>query len=70
MDLEGSLPVREQSELSDWIKSTLGGKAAKVRTTAKLESHPCVVTVEEMAAARHFIKTQVIHITQLKEKDL
>merc|ERR1719209_1878941 len=55
---EDSLPVVEQSELSDWIKSTLGQKAAKVRTTGKLENHPCVVTVEEMAAARHFIKTQ------------
>jgi hypothetical protein len=32
---------------------------AKVRSTGKLESHPCVITVEEMAAARHFIKTQV-----------
>jgi hypothetical protein len=30
-----------------------------VRSTGKLESHPCVITVEEMAAARHFIKTQV-----------
>ena len=38
---------------------TLGQKAAKVRTTGKLEAHPCAVTVEEMAAARHFIKTQV-----------
>ena len=39
-------------------KVTLGQKAAKIKTTSKLESHPCVVTVEEMAAARHFIKTQ------------
>jgi TNF receptor-associated protein 1 len=29
-----------------------------VKTTKKLHSHPCVITVEEMAAARHFIKTQ------------
>jgi TNF receptor-associated protein 1 len=46
------------AELTDWIKSQLGTKAAKVKTTRKLESHPCVVTVEEMASARHFIKTQ------------
>jgi len=58
VEKEGSLPVVEQCELSDWIKSTLGQKAAKVVTTSKLDSHPCVVTVEEMAAARHFIKTQ------------
>ena len=36
----------------------MGSKAARVKTTRRLESHPCVVTVEEMAAARHFIKTQ------------
>ena len=44
--------------LSDWMKTQLGTKAAKVKLTRRLESHPCVVTVEEMAAARHFIKTQ------------
>lgn len=58
VDTEGSLPVGDQSELSDWMKLTLGQKVAKVRTTGKLETHPCAVTVEEMAAARHFIKTQ------------
>jgi len=58
VDTEGSLPVKDQSVLSDWIKVTLGQKVAKVRTTGKLETHPCAVTVEEMAAARHFIKTQ------------
>ena len=54
-----TLELKEQTELTDWVKVTLGQKAAKIKTTSKLESHPCVVTVEEMAAARHFIKTQV-----------
>ena len=40
------------------MKTQLGTKASKVKVTRRLESHPCVVTVEEMAAARHFIKTQ------------
>merc|ERR1719290_947963 len=53
-----TLELKEQTELTDWVKVTLGQKAAKVVTTSKLDSHPCVVTVEEMAAARHFIKTQ------------
>ena len=65
-----TLELKEQTELTDWVKVTLGQKAAKIKTTSKLESHPCVVTVEEMAAARHFIKTQVqLHhsfITRLK----
>jgi len=58
IESEDSLKLTEQTDLTDWIKVTLGQKAAKVKTTSKLESHPCVVTVEEMAAARHFIKTQ------------
>lgn len=53
-----TLELKDQTDLSDWVKVTLGQKAAKIKTTSKLESHPCVVTVEEMAAARHFIKTQ------------
>merc|ERR1719430_283370 len=55
---EETLELKEQTELTDWVKVTLGPKAAKVKTTSKLELHPCVITVEEMAAARHFIKTQ------------
>ena len=57
-DKEGSLSTSEQSDLTEWMKSQLGLKAAKVKTTRKLVSHPCVITLEEMAAARHFIKTQ------------
>ena len=26
--------------------------------TKRLETHPCLVSVEEMASARHFVKTQ------------
>jgi len=55
---DDSLELKDQTDLTDWVKITLGQKAAKIKTTSKLESHPCVVTVEEMAAARHFIKTQ------------
>lgn len=47
----------EINELSDWIKKKLAGKATTVSATTRLDNHPCVVTVEEMAAARHFIKT-------------
>jgi hypothetical protein len=34
------------------FQAQLGTKASKVKTTRKLQSHPCVITVEEMAAAR------------------
>lgn len=48
----------EMDGLKSWMKSTLAGKVHNVKTTSRLESHPCVVTVEEMAAARQFIRTQ------------
>eukprot|EP00095_Tigriopus_kingsejongensis_P008095 snap_masked-scaffold590_size129399-processed-gene-0.3 protein:Tk08095 transcript:snap_masked-scaffold590_size129399-processed-gene-0.3-mRNA-1 annotation:"AGAP010691-PA" len=63
-DDESGLSSSDQSELVDWVKSQLGTKVAKVKTTTKLESHPCVVTVEEMAAARHFVKTQGANYTE------
>nr|QWV59565.1 heat shock protein 90-1 [Lasioderma serricorne] len=53
-----SLKRSEIDELSQWLKTKLSGKAASVTATTKLENHPCVVTVEEMAAARHFMRTQ------------
>lgn len=53
-----SLKRSEIDELTKWLKDKLAGKASTVSATNRLESHPCVVTVEEMAAARHFVKTQ------------
>lgn len=44
--------------LTQWIGTTLKSKVHGVKVNKRLESHPCVVTVEEMAAARHFLKTQ------------
>merc|ERR1712112_321437 len=61
---DDTLELKDQTDLTDWVKITLGQKAAKIKTTSKLESHPCVVTVEEMAAARHFIKTQGSNFTE------
>ncbi|XP_075165415.1 TNF receptor associated protein 1 [Haematobia irritans] len=55
---EGSLLRSQIDDLLPWIKEKLNGKVANVKVTTRLDSHPCVVTVEEMAAARHFIKTQ------------
>merc|ERR1712029_1230645 len=61
---EGAMDSKAQDELSNWIQAQLGPKAARVKVTKKLESHPCVITVEEMAAARHFIKTQGASFTE------
>lgn len=55
---EGSLRKSEIDELVPWIKEKLSGKVSEVKITDRLDSHPCVITVEEMGAARHFIRTQ------------
>lgn len=55
---EDSLKKSELDKLLPWIKEKLEGKVAEVKITDRLDSHPCVITVEEMGAARHFIKTQ------------
>lgn len=60
----GSLSQSEMDDLIPWIKTTLKGKATSVKVTNRLESHPCVITVEEMAAARHFIRTQAHSMPQ------
>ncbi|XP_057375330.1 heat shock protein 75 kDa, mitochondrial-like [Daphnia carinata] len=52
------LDSKATEDLITWLSATLSGRAAKVKVTRKLESHPCVVTVEEMGAARHFVRTQ------------
>uniref|UniRef100_A0A1B0D5R4 Heat shock protein 75 kDa, mitochondrial n=1 Tax=Phlebotomus papatasi TaxID=29031 RepID=A0A1B0D5R4_PHLPP len=55
---EGSLLRTQADELISWIREKLAGKVANVKLTSRLDAHPCVITVEEMAAARHFIRTQ------------
>ena len=63
-DGKDSLDNSASDSLSDWMKTQLGTKAAKVKVTKRLESHPCVITIEEMAAGRHFIKTQGANFTE------
>ncbi|EDW60396.1 heat shock protein 75 kDa, mitochondrial [Drosophila virilis] len=55
---EGSLMRSELDNLIPWLEDQLKGQVAKVKATSRLDTHPCVITVEEMAAARHFIRTQ------------
>lgn len=53
----------EESEdvkgLSEWLRSELTPMVHKVKVTQRLQNHPCLVSVEEMAAARHFVKTSL-----------
>uniref|UniRef100_A0A023GLY0 Heat shock protein 75 kDa, mitochondrial n=1 Tax=Amblyomma triste TaxID=251400 RepID=A0A023GLY0_AMBTT len=45
--------------LAEWLKTELGPMVHKVKVTRRLQKHPCLVSVEEMAAARHFVKTSL-----------
>ena len=57
-DGDKTLTSSERDDLMNWMKGQLGLKASKIKVTNRLDTHPCVITVEEMAAARHFIRTQ------------
>jgi TNF receptor-associated protein 1 len=63
-NVEGGLFPTQIEELTKFMKDKLVGKVANVKVTTKLDAHPCVITVEEMAAARHFIKTQSHQLTE------
>lgn len=54
-----SLNQLQLDSLLPWIQSVLGTKVKNVKATRQLESHPCIITVDDMTAARHFIKTQL-----------
>ncbi|XP_028177360.1 heat shock protein 75 kDa, mitochondrial [Ostrinia furnacalis] len=59
-----SLQKSQVDELVTFLKSNLAGKVFEVRTTQRLDSHPCVIIVPEMAAARHFIRTQAQSLSE------
>lgn len=61
-DLKGetkdALSKAQTDDLVRYLRTELGNKVKNVKYTTKLDQHPCVITVEDMASARHFIKTQ------------
>ncbi|XP_042890511.1 heat shock protein 75 kDa, mitochondrial-like isoform X2 [Penaeus japonicus] len=61
---EGGLGRTDANELMNWLKTVLAGRCWTVKATPRLETHPCVVTVEEMGAARHFVKTQFTQVPE------
>ncbi|XP_011630852.1 heat shock protein 75 kDa, mitochondrial [Pogonomyrmex barbatus] len=54
----GIINKDELDNLVNYMKKILDKKAYDVKMTNRLESHPCVVTVQDMASARYFIRTQ------------
>jgi TNF receptor-associated protein 1 len=52
-----SLSQEQADDLLSWLQVVLGHRVSKTKITKRLVSHPCVITVNEMGAARHFLKT-------------
>ncbi|XP_038055297.1 heat shock protein 75 kDa, mitochondrial-like [Patiria miniata] len=55
--VEGSLTEEESDSLITYMKDVLGSKVANIKITQRLAHHPAMVTVAEMGAARHFLRT-------------
>ncbi|XP_033501302.2 heat shock protein 75 kDa, mitochondrial [Epinephelus lanceolatus] len=51
--------TQEQSDdLMSWMKNALGPRVTNIKLTPRLDTHPAMITVLEMGAARHFLRTQ------------
>ncbi|XP_012140839.1 TNF receptor associated protein 1 [Megachile rotundata] len=57
----------EIDNLISYMKQVLSGKAHDIKITNRLESHPCVITVQNLASARHFTRIQ---LRQMKDDAL
>ncbi|XP_074866460.1 heat shock protein 75 kDa, mitochondrial [Carettochelys insculpta] len=52
------LTEKEAEELMAWMRNALGSRVANVKVTPRLDTHPAMITVLEMGAARHFLRMQ------------
>lgn len=64
VDSKESLSKKDTDDLIRYLRKELGNKVQNVKYTTKLDQHPCVITVDDMASARHFIKTQSHQLTE------
>ncbi|XP_013390850.1 heat shock protein 75 kDa, mitochondrial [Lingula anatina] len=55
-----SLKQEEADALISWITARMGQKIVKAKITNRLVSHPAVISVMEMGAARHLLKTSLL----------
>ncbi|XP_072415803.1 heat shock protein 75 kDa, mitochondrial [Chiloscyllium punctatum] len=48
----------ESEELVAWMRNALGERVTNIKLTPRLDTHPAMITVLEMGAARHFLRSQ------------
>lgn len=64
------LSEKETEELMAWMRNALGSRVTNVKVTFCLDTHPAMVTVLEMGAARHFLRMQQLAKTQEERAQL
>lgn len=52
------LTQEQADDLIAWMKNALGPRVTNIKLTPRLDTHPAMITVLEMGAARHFLRTQ------------
>ncbi|XP_030263524.1 heat shock protein 75 kDa, mitochondrial [Sparus aurata] len=52
------LTQEQADDLMSWMKNALGTRVTNIKLTPRLDTHPAMITVLEMGAARHFLRTQ------------
>ncbi|XP_044513958.1 heat shock protein 75 kDa, mitochondrial [Gracilinanus agilis] len=52
------LSEKEAEDLTAWMRNALGTRVTNVKVTLRLDTHPAMITVLEMGAARHFLRMQ------------
>lgn len=64
------LSEKETEELMAWMRNALGSRVTNVKVTFRLDTHPAMVTVLEMGAARHFLRMQQLAKNQEERAQL
>ncbi|XP_041459560.1 heat shock protein 75 kDa, mitochondrial-like [Lytechinus variegatus] len=69
-NVEGSLTTVEVDSLVQFLKGSLGAKVNDVKVTQRLGQYPAMITVAEMGAARHFLRTAMKNRTEAEKMQL
>ncbi|XP_073504361.1 heat shock protein 75 kDa, mitochondrial [Phyllobates terribilis] len=64
------LSEKESEDLMAWMRNGLGTRVSNIKVTPRLDTHPAMITVLEMGAARHFLRTQQLAKTNEERAQL
>ncbi|XP_075035515.1 heat shock protein 75 kDa, mitochondrial [Mixophyes fleayi] len=64
------LPEKEAEDLMAWMRNGLANRVTNIKVTPRLDTHPAMITVLEMGAARHFLRTQQLAKTSEEQAQI